>query len=397
MDPEVPTQLQMSVLVIAAHEGQGSVHLDKLLPALERMGLDVEYFGWDRRRTLSRAFVRDGIRFRMIFRGWGYASRRLLFATPLWMSTVFWRVIRSRQNLVMAIDFDTGLPVAVVSRLTGQRYIYNVRDNYALRWWVPERLRPLINGLDNFIMSGAESVIVPDESRIPDSRPDSANFVVIRNCALDITGSNFTSSSGQPFTVCCIGYLRESRGVAMLLDALDQLPDVRVVAAGDCPEPELLQRLTSHPRVDYRGVLPVEEALELCCSADAVFTFYSPNAEINVRAVSNKWSDAMMARKPIIVNSEVLKSRWILAEDIGYACPYEVDALVGTLARIRSDPEEAARKGENGRRLYESGYNWAAMEVRLRNELLRVKERVRSGPKRTHRLGRRSGQPGRAA
>jgi glycosyltransferase involved in cell wall biosynthesis len=78
----------------------------------------------------------------------------------------------------------------------------------------------------------------------------------------------------------------------------------------------------------------------------------------------------MMASKPVLVNSEVDKSEWILKNDIGYVCPYgDINALVNIIKHIQQNPDEAKRKGENGRRIYEEGYNWPVMEKKIWNML----------------------------
>lgn len=99
-------------------------------------------------------------------------------------------------------------------------------------------------------------------------------------------------------------------------------------------------------------------------------------SEINRKAASNKWSDAMMASRPILANSELVRSEWIRREDIGYLCPYgDEDQLVQVLNCIRQHPEEARRKGSGRARLYDKGYNWGVMKQRLWRQLDQLSQR----------------------
>jgi glycosyltransferase involved in cell wall biosynthesis len=63
--------------------------------------------------------------------------------------------------------------------------------------------------------------------------------------------------------------------------------------------------------------------------------------------------------------------------DIGYLCPYgDIDALVSILEEIKNNPNEARRKGEQGRRLFEKRFNWPLMEQKLSHivtELIKTK------------------------
>ncbi len=124
----------MNLLLVAATEGSGSVHIDKVLKGILQ---ESRICGLDRSRSLAAEFTSDGIPFRMIFRGWGYANRWLMFALPLWMCRVFSYLIGNRPDAVMAIDFDCGLPAAVAKIFIGTTLIYSIRDNYAMRSSIP--------------------------------------------------------------------------------------------------------------------------------------------------------------------------------------------------------------------------------------------------------------------
>ena len=170
--------------------------------------------------------------------------------------------------------------------------------------------------------------------------------MIVRNCAPEVAIVRRPDPSF--FTVYASGNLRHDRGIGLLLDAAAEVDGCRVIAAGKCRDPELLTRLQTTPWVDYRGVLTPTEALELCGEADVVFTFYAPGPEINRKAVSNKWSDAMMAARPILVNLEVEKSAWVQEQGIGDVCRYDRDDLVRALRRLAGEPGRPGRPWRPG-------------------------------------------------
>jgi glycosyltransferase involved in cell wall biosynthesis len=364
--------LKFRILVVAGHENSGGPHIDKLLPSLSRMGYKVTFAGWDRRRQRPRKWESGVILVDFIFRGWGYANKSLALAYPLWILRVWVYLLRRRADCVYAIDFDTGLPAALASLLTGLPLIYDIRDNFSMRSSTPSLVRPFISWLDKWVIHRAQKIIVPDINRIPAlDRLDRAKVVIISNCTIDLAPKHpDVFPQGHRFTVYSMGYLVKARGMDQLLDAARRLPDTRFLIAGVIFDKELEAAVRSVPNVDFRGFLPQEDALRLCFESDVLFTFYDPISEININAASNKWSDAMMASKPILINAEVKRSAWVQQENIGYTCAYgNVDELVKVLDHIREHPEEAQLKGANGRRLYEAGYNWAEMEQRLRRLL----------------------------
>src|SRR3712207_7731742 len=50
-----------------------------------------------------------------------------------------------------------------------------------------------------------------------------SRFAIIRNCALDVAIPERPSNEERPFTIYAMGYLRDSRGMNMLLRAIDRL------------------------------------------------------------------------------------------------------------------------------------------------------------------------------
>ena len=349
-------------MIIAGNPGTGAVHVDKLLPSLAKLGYDITFWGWDRRNECEKIFTKNSVKFKMIFSGWGYANKWLAVALPLWVlkTTIELTRLRKKQYpVIMAIDFDSALPQALAYHFNKIPYIYNIRDNFAMRTTLPKFLRPLIERLDKFVIRKAGSIIVPDESRITaNNDEDRKKFNVIHNTAIEISPPDDISKN-RPFTVYAMGYLMKTRGIELLLDASEKLPDIKFLLAGTVNENELLNRIKKTSNIDYRGWIKQDEALRLCFESDVIFTFYDPISEINRKAASNKWFDAMMARKPILVNEEIERASWVLEHDMGYTCPYgDVKALTDKIEHIRTHPEEASEKGRNGRKLFEKGYSW---------------------------------------
>jgi len=363
------------LLVIAAHPGIGNAHIEKYLPALEGFGFDIHFSGWDRKSIFPKKRQKNGTFYQMIFRGGGgFSSRSLFYMMPIFMIRVFFHTMFSSQKQIFAIDFDTALPVALASIFRPKKLIvYGIRDNYAWRPWVPTFFRPVIQSVDRWTMKRFDRIIVPDETRILKNIPLSLKekFEVVYNCAedqIEMVSEAERERSGKPFTIYASGYLRKVRGIELLLEVANRIEDLQLIFAGDMPEEDIRIKMKAlGHRADFRGSLTLEESWRLNFSADAVFAFYDPSFEINRRAASNKWSDAMMAGRPCLSNNELIKSEWIKTNDIGFTCPYNVDELEETVRYMMANREVVVLKGENGRQLYEQVYNWRIMKDRLRH------------------------------
>lgn len=358
-----------TILIAGAHEGKGNSHIDKYIPAIAEAGYSITFIGWDRKRKFPKAYQENNVSYKFIFRGFGYVGKSLMFVLPVWCVWLFFYLLFQKPDLIMAIDLECAFPASLAKIFRHIPTIYAIRDTYALRPTVPRLLRRPIQAVDNWVMKRVDKIIVPDENRILESYEDKEKFTVIYNCCRDLSNSvppERKDRTGKPFTVLATGRLLKNRGVELLLRASECLPDVHILMAGYILEKDLQDMVDSNPRVNFLGRVPLDDAYRLCFDADVVFTFYDPSSEINRRAASNKWADAMMASRPILVNSGLVKAEWIRKNDIGYLCPYgDVKALVRCLEHIRDNPGEAKQKGQKGRKLYEEGYNWETMEVRL--------------------------------
>lgn len=363
------------ILVVGAHAGKGGAYVDRYIPSLLKAGYQVTFVGWDRDRKLPRSHTENNVLYRMIFRGWGYANKKLAIALPLWGIRLFFHLLFHKPDLIFALDLDCAFPACLANsfRFRHIPVLYAIVDTYALRPTIPKRLRKPMQMVDNWVVKKVDSVIVPDETRILEEYEHKDKFVVIYNCCKDISNHVPTEKKvreGKPFTILATGNITEGRGIKLLLQAARELPDMHILMAGYIFSDDIKEMIDSSPNATFLGRLPLNKAYCLNFDADAVFTFYDPGSEINRRAASNKWADAMMASRPILVNSEIIKAEWIRKNDMGYLCPYgDVGSLVKCLKQILDNPEDRIQKGRNGRRLFEEGYNWDTMEIRLWNLL----------------------------
>ena len=125
------------------------------------------------------------------------------------------------------------------------------------------------------------------------------------------------------------------------------------------------------------------DVLRLTTSCHLVAAFYNPDRKINRQAAPNKLYDAMAASRPLLINSEVEISRLVSDEwRCGYAVPFsDTERLTALFNKISLNDDECRIRGKNGRSLFETTYNWEAMECRF----------SRNGPTALVRLEQRRG------
>ncbi len=363
------SRVPLDILVVGSSGGTEQAHFGKYISSLAKAGHKITFVGWDRYDKLPKSYQQGKILRRMIFHGWGYGNKLLMFALPLWCIRLFSHLLFQKSDIIIAFNLDCMFPAILSGFFRHIPLVYVILDTYSLRPTIPQFMRDPIRRVDNWVMKKSDRIIVPDENRILDEYKQKEKFTVIYNCCTDISDTipkERKNRAGKPFTILTNGRLMKNRGLKLLLSAAQMLPDMHVILAGDIFERDIQELVNSTPNVKFFGKVPLFDAYQLYFDADVIFTFYDPSSDINRLAASNKWSDAMMASRPILINSELAKADWIRKTDVGYLCPYgDVAALVKCLTYIRDNPEEARYKGENGRKLFIKGYKWKQMEHRL--------------------------------
>ena len=116
-----------------------------------------------------------------------------------------------------------------------------------------------------------------------------------------------------PVRIWAAGSLDEAHGLARTARG-DRAAARRPTASAAGPTIRFAaETFAKSPRVDYRGIVTLAEALELAAGCDAVFCFYAPVNVNMINASPNKVNDALAVGRPVIINSEVKVAAWVAA------------------------------------------------------------------------------------
>jgi glycosyltransferase involved in cell wall biosynthesis len=159
----------------------------------------------------------------------------------------------------------------------------------------------------------------------------------------------------EGFTLLCVGSLIPRKGHDLVLEALAQLPDCRLVIAGDGPRRAELEafarRLGVGDRVRFLGETPHADLPDLYAAADVLLLPSSREGWANVLL------EAMACGTPVVATDvngtgEVVRSR-----AAGMLMPERTpQCLIETLGRLRAD---MPARGDTRR--YAEGFGWASI------------------------------------
>lgn len=346
------------------------VRLEKEARTLADAGHEVVLLGWHR---FGDAPVRE--------ERFNYTIRRLKFKAPVetkvvfylpiwWVLVLFW-LLKEDWDIVHAADLDTYVPAVLAAKFKRKRLIYDIFDFYADMVALPPYIRHCVATFDTYLMRFADAVIVVDPSRLRQiEKEGDPNIFIICNSPKDIPAlslMNLQRGQQTPFKIFYAGVLGDGRDFETVVRVAEDIVGIQIEFAGFGYYAEYLRSLSEQePHVTFIGTIPYDEVIRRTLQSDLLFALYDPHVPNNRYASPNKLFEAMMCRKPILVSDGTAMAEIVRQEECGLVVPYgDVNAIKHAILTLKNDPALCRCLGENGRRVYETKYNWGIMEERL--------------------------------
>lgn len=218
--------------------------------------------------------------------------------------------------------------------------------------------------LKKIVYFPANKIVVTDENRrtlMPSFLQKKLHVIPNYPFMIKSQSSAENISSEDTLNILFFGWLGMSRGGKQAKELLSASENIKIIMIGWFSDNEC-KELIKHPRVDYRGVMPQEEALAIAANeADYMLCLYEPKNLNTINASPNKIYDSIQTYTPVIINREVKVAQ--LVEDINtgividnYYHPFDL-SFIELLKKRRNNfsfSEELAEK-----------YTWESLENSL--------------------------------
>lgn len=300
---------------------------------------------------------------------YNYFSRWVPLGTIGYDCSLLPWMVRLKPDLVHAGDFESLLPAALYKLFFNRRckVVYDIADTYSVRYQIPRWLADTIQFVDDFFMSRCDTVVVPQDNRVRNFLAyQPRRCLVIPNCPYQADAPARTPWPAGPLRIMMSGHLAWARGIRQIVQAAQAAGGVRIVAVG-LYAPGVREFLNESGIVEAHAEMPQHQVLALSRDCHLVAAYYDPSRTINRQAAPNKIFDAMAAARPVLLNSEIesapqVVDAWRCGYQVGY---HDIDSLRNLLVRVKQCPAEAEQLGDNGWRLFHSGFTWEAMSAKI--------------------------------
>ena len=336
-----------------------SVRLQKFATYLSENGFVISYIGWNRYKD---NVLKDD-KFKSItylLNGGGEGTKILPFLYLWFIIKLFFNLLFKKkvsEKVWFAINFETAFVLWILSKFRHVKYIYDIWDEMAISHKFPNWLVSAIRAIDRKVRRCAEFYIHVDENRFSDL--DSSNNIIIYNTPFDYYSEKFDTNIEYENSFAVTGWLNNTRGLLSILKFASENKEIKFLIVGEFIDKNVEKKFNELENVEYYHFMPQNELFKLISKCRGIFSLYDPSIEINRLAASNKLYDAMMLAIPVIVNNGIKAAEFVAKNEIGYVVNYEYDSSWKELSGY--DEKSITKKGNNGRRIYLSKYEFGNM------------------------------------
>ncbi|MBB1315836.1 hypothetical protein [Aliivibrio sp. SR45-2] len=342
----------MKITFLKGSNCYSHVRVSKFIRYCQERQWNIRAFCWLRNESVRDHEGRETY----ILQGGGFGGRKLLFFYPLWMLMVFFKFLcykQEKDEIIFAIDFDSAFPLYLAKKFNRSlRYIYDIHDEFAIRYRLPKIIKRFIRWLDRKTRSAAELTIHVDDIRVSEIDDE---YIVIHNSPEDFYQERIVDFNEPNERIFCIsGLLTAGRGMTSLIN-FAKYSNAKFIVAGELVD-DSAKAFVALPNVDYLGYISQAELFCKVTVCDAIFSLYDPSLEINRLAASNKLYDAMMLGIPVITNRGLAMTNVVTDLQCGFVVPFDYDSSWKTILNV--SVKDYQQKGQNGRAEYLTSFSY---------------------------------------
>lgn len=369
----------MKIVFLRSNPVSPDSRVEKEVDSLLKENHDIEIIAWDRaKKHLLESHIIKLQNGNVVIHRFGIAAtfgggikKNLLPLIEFQIKMLYWLFKnRKKYEVIHACDFDTALTAFLVSKLLRKKLIYDIFDYYIDAFRVPNvlNLKNIIKKLDQTIINNADATIICTEKRIEqikETRPK--NIEIIHNTPPDIQFSpNTKILNNNKFKIAYVGILAEGRFIEETANIVIKNKDYEFHIGGFGElESVFIDLAKRFDNIIYYGKIPYMKTLELESSCDIITAIYDPKIPNHYYAAPNKFYEALMLGKPIIMAKNTGLDYIVSENKIGEVIDYNPESLERALEKLIQRKDEWPDISLRMNYLYKKQYSWSEMERRL--------------------------------
>ncbi len=276
---------------------------------------------------------------------------------------------QDRYDVIHVVNFDTAKPAFKAARKFKKKIVYDIFDYYADSYNAPGIVKSIIRNAENKYISKADmTIICSEERKLQISGSDPKKLIIVENTPEDIEVRNDfvldpSSVPGKPKVVYA-GMLVFDRFLKETSEVMMSRKDIEWHVAGyGVLRPYIEECADNNDNIFYYGPLPYDDILALEKKCDIMTALQNPYVPNNRYSAPNKFYEALMLGKPIIMCRNGTLYNQIRIHGIGDVIEVlDVDVkteIANSLDKVLLMRDRWESMGNTARELYERKYPWS--------------------------------------
>lgn len=374
----------MKILFVRANQGMPDSRVEKELYSLSKHH-SVELLGWDRTKE-SHSIIEKAVKIfdkEIIFHYIAIkAPQGAGFKKILIPMLKFWCAVRnylkrngSKYDVVHFCDFDTVPFAFLCARKKQLKIVYDVFDYYADSHKAPVILKYIIRKTENYIIENSDGVILCSEARVEQIYPAKPRrLAIIHNSpSQEMTMEPIEIKIGETKRnrLVYVGMLSEDRYLKEIAEVVAGRNDIEWHVAGFGILEDYFQNFAEkNDNVFFYGKISYPQAVYLESKCDFMTAIYNPEVSNHKYAAPNKFYEALMLGKPIIMIRDTGMDDIVEKNSIGIVLNIDQmtfgECFNDALTELMKKPD-LVDVSVREKRIYEKEFSWFEMEHRLVN------------------------------
>lgn len=354
--------------------------VEKMAETLLENGYDVTIVGWDRESEVYlkeiRATHSSGLKFKIVRFGipavYGGGLKKTL-KPFLKFQKYLKRWLKNNKDeydIIHAFDFDTGYVAKKAAKKYKKKLIYHILDFYVDSHASGGKLlRRIIKKLEFSVIKTADTTIVCTEKRleqIKGSKPKKVAIIHNTPNQKQDKLSELKIEKNSRLKIAYIGIFGEGRLLNELLQTVAEDKDIELHIGGfGLLEEKIKKYSEENENIFYYGKLPYCDTLALEEQCDIMTAIYDPSVPNHRFAAPNKFYEAMMLGKPLIMVKNTGFDELIDDKKLGVLIDYTQEGLKEGLVSLKQNKQTGGEIGSRNRAIYEESFSWQMMEERI--------------------------------
>lgn len=273
---------------------------------------------------------------------------------------------RKEIDIIHACDFDTAFFSSIIAKITKTKFVFDIFD---FLYGEPQNLlQKIVKRAQIRLINNADATIICTEDRkkqIIDSRP--RKLAVIHNSPPTVARTDVGSvSTGNKLSVVYVGILQDYRLILEEIEYFKEHPEYTFNIGGFGKYEAVIREASAvYENIKFFGRIKYNDTLKLEQQSNIMLAIYDPTIENHRYAAPNKFYEALMLGKPVIMVKGTGMSNEVEENDIGVLIDYSLDGFDKGIKELSDRRNEWPMMSQRMKELYKKKYSWEEMEHRL--------------------------------